>query len=118
MAERAPPLDIREQRGFRSVAVICLLVLYAPIVILMIFSLNTGSIVTHWEGIGLGWYGSALVNGEFHAAARNTMIISSTATVVSTIAATLAAIGTTRVQPWRGIGATFMVINLPLMVPE
>jgi ABC-type spermidine/putrescine transport system permease subunit II len=82
MAERAAPIDIKEQRGFRSVAIICLLVLYAPILILMIFSLNTGS------------------------------------TLISTIAATLAAIGTTRVKPWRGIGAAFMVINLPLMVPE
>jgi spermidine/putrescine transport system permease protein len=118
MAERAVPLDIREQRGFRSVAVICLLVLYAPILILMIFSLNTGSIVTHWEGVGFGWYGTALLNQEFHAAAKNTMIISTTATLVSTIAATLAAIATTRVKPWRGIGTTFMVINLPLMVPE
>ncbi|TIV90467.1 MAG: ABC transporter permease subunit, partial [Mesorhizobium sp.] len=27
-------------------------------------------------------------------------------------------IGMTRVKPWRGLAAAFMVINLPLMVPE
>jgi spermidine/putrescine transport system permease protein len=118
MAERAAPLDIKEQRGFRSIAIICLLVLYAPIIILMIFSLNSGSIVTLWEGISLDWYGKALSNREFHAAARNTLIISVIATVVSTIVATLAAIGTTRVKPWPGMDAAFTVINLPLMVPE
>ena len=46
------------------------------------------------------------------------MIIAVTATIVSTVTATLAAIGMTRVKPWRGLMAAFMVINLPLMVPE
>ncbi|MER8369603.1 ABC transporter permease [Mesorhizobium sp. M0306] len=110
--------DIKDQPGFRSIAIICLCVLYAPILILMIFSLNTGSLVTRWEGIGFGWYGSALLNQEFHNAAKNTLIISVTATIISTIAATLAAIGMTRVKPWRGLSAAFMIINLPLMVPE
>jgi spermidine/putrescine transport system permease protein len=118
MAELAAPIDIKEQRGFRSIAIICLLVLYAPILILMIFSLNSGSIVSHWEGVSLNWYGNALTNREFHAAARNTLIISTIATLVSTVVATLAAIGMTRVRPWRGIGIAFTVINLPLMVPE
>ena len=111
-------MDIKDQPGFRTIAIICLLVLYVPVLILMIFSLNSGSLVTHWEGVTLGWYGTALLNEEFHSAARNTMIISVTATIVSTICATLAAIGMTRVKPWRGLAAAFMVINLPLMVPE
>jgi spermidine/putrescine transport system permease protein len=111
-------VDIKDQPGFRSVAIICICVLYAPILILMIFSLNTGSLVTRWEGIGFSWYGRALLNQEFHNAAKNTLIISVSATIVSTIAATLAAIGMTRVKPWRGLSAAFMVINLPLMVPE
>ncbi|TPI21545.1 ABC transporter permease [Mesorhizobium sp. B4-1-1] len=111
-------MDIKDQPGFRTIAIICLLVLYVPVLILMVFSLNSGSLVTHWEGITLGWYGTAFLNGEFHAAARNTLIISVTATIVSTICATLAAIGMTRVKPWRGLAAAFMIINLPLMVPE
>ncbi|CDX28357.1 putrescine transporter subunit: membrane component of ABC superfamily [Mesorhizobium plurifarium] len=111
-------MDIKDQPGFRSIAIICLLVLYVPVLILMIFSLNSGSLVTHWEGVTLNWYGSALLNEEFHSAAKNTLIISVTATIVSTICATLAAIGMTRVKPWRGLAAAFMVINLPLMVPE
>ena len=60
----------------------------------------------------------ALQNEEFHNAAKNTLIISITATIVSTTLATMAAIGMTRVKPWRGMGTSFMVINLPLMVPE
>lgn len=111
-------LDTKEQPGFRGIARFCLFVLYAPILILMIFSFNSGSIVTHWEGISLHWYGTALANEDFHSAAKNTMIIAVTATFVATVTATLAAIGMTRVKPWRGLMASFMVINLPLMVPE
>ncbi|MBZ9848649.1 ABC transporter permease [Mesorhizobium sp. CA14] len=111
-------MDIKDQPGFRSIAIICLLVLYIPVLILMIFSFNSGSLVTHWEGVTLNWYGSAFLNEEFHSAAKNTLIISVTATIVSTICATLAAIGMTRVKPWRGLAAAFMIINLPLMVPE
>ena len=111
-------VDIKDQPGFRSIAILCLCVLYVPILILMIFSFNTGSLVTHWEGVGIGWYGIALRNEDFHNAAENTLIISVSATIISTICATLAAIGMTRVKPWRGLPAAFMVINLPLMVPE
>lgn len=118
MADRRPPIQIKEQPGFRTVAFICLTVLYAPILILMIFSLNSGNIVTHWEGVSLHWYHVALLNDDFHSAAKNTLTIAITATFVATLTATLAAVGMTRVRPWRGLGAAFMVINLPLMVPE
>jgi spermidine/putrescine transport system permease protein len=118
MAKVRRPADVKEQRGFRSAAYICLALLYAPIVILMIFSFNSGSVVTHWEGLSMHWYGSAILNEDFHSAARNTLTISLTATVISTIVATLAAVGMTRVKPWPGMPAAFMVINLPLMVPE
>ncbi len=118
MARVRQPADAKEQPGFRSVAYICLAVLYAPILILMIFSVNSGSVITHWEGVSFHWYASAFANKEFHSAAWNTLTISLTTTVISTAAATLAAVGMTRVKPWPGMPAAFMIINLPLMVPE
>jgi spermidine/putrescine transport system permease protein len=118
MAERQAPVDVKEQPGFRWIAIGCLCILYVPIVILMIFSLNSGSIVMHWEGVTLDWYAKGFQNEGFRAATRNTLIISVTATIISTIVATLAAVGMTRVKPWRGLPAAFMVINLPLLVPE
>ncbi|WP_102225992.1 ABC transporter permease [Acidimangrovimonas sediminis] len=118
MAKRRAPLDIKVLPGFASMAVICLLVLYVPILVLMLFSFNSGNIVTHWEGISLHWYGVALQNDEFFSAAENTMIIAVSATVIATSVATLAALGMTRVKPWKGLTAAFMVLNLPLMVPE
>ncbi len=99
-------------------AVVCLVALYLPITVLMAFSLNGGDIVSHWEGFSLKWYGVALANQGLHDAARNTMIIAVSAMLISTTASTLAALGMTRVRPWRGMTAAFMVLNLPLMVPE
>jgi spermidine/putrescine transport system permease protein len=118
MAERRAPLDLKAQPGFRTTAYVCVFLLYLPILILMIFSFNSGDQIMHWEGIGGRWYAKALFNEGFHSAAINTMIIAIVATIVSTITATLAAIGMTRVKSWRGMGTAFMVINLPLMVPE
>ena len=118
MAEARAPLDLKAQPGFRTTAYACVILLYLPIFVLMVFSFNSGDQIMHWEGFGGGWYVKAVFNDAFHSAAINTLTIALTATVVSTALATLAAIGTTRVKPWRGMAAAFMVINLPLMVPE
>jgi len=118
MAEARAALDLKTQPGFRATAYVCLVLLYLPIFILMIFSFNSGDQIMHWEGVGARWYGKAIYNEGFHSAAINTMIIAIVATVVSTLTATLAAIGMTRVKPWRGMATAFMIINLPLMVPE
>ena len=118
MAEARAPVDIKSQPGFRTTAFACLFVLYVPIFVLMVFSFNSGDRIMRWEGFGLGWYEKAIYNEGFHSAAINTMTIAVTATIASTIFATIAAIGMTRVKPWRGMATAFMVINLPLMVPE
>jgi spermidine/putrescine transport system permease protein len=118
MVDKVKSLDLKKQTGFAATAVICLFILYFPIVIVMLFSFNSGTELTRFEGLGLHWYSTAFNNAEFYNATKNTLIISFFATVISTIVAVLAAIGTTRVKPWPGMSIAFMVINLPLMVPE
>lgn len=114
----AKTIDVKAQPGFKSIAIFCLVVLYFPILILMGFAFNSGDLMMHWEGVSLKWFGIAFANEDFRSAAKNTFTISLVATVVATCFATLAAIGMTRVKAWRGIRPAFMVINLPLMVPE
>jgi spermidine/putrescine transport system permease protein len=118
MARALTGLDLKYQPGFKAVALFCIALLYVPILILVLFAFNSGDLIMHWEGIGFHWFGVALANDDFFRAAKNTLMISLSATVIATIVATLAALGMTRVKPWPGIGAAFMVINLPLMVPE
>jgi spermidine/putrescine transport system permease protein len=111
-------VDIKTQPGFKAVAILCLAMLYTPILILIIFAFNSGNLMMRWEGVSLYWFGVAIANEDFQAAARNTFMISIIATTVATSVATLAAIAMTRVKAWPGMRAAFMVINLPLMVPE
>jgi spermidine/putrescine transport system permease protein len=118
MAKARSGIDLKHQPGFKVIALFCLALLYTPILILVLFSFNSGQVVMHWEGFSTAWYGKAVVNEGFHSAAKNTFIISFFATTVSTLLATLAALGMTRVKPWPGLNAAFMVVNLPLMVPE
>ena len=118
MARIGTVMNIKDQPGFRAVAIACVVVLYAPILILFGFAFNSGDLIMRWEGFSFQWFGVALANEHFQAAAKNTFTISLVATLSSTIVATLAAIGMTRVKPWPGLQAGFMVINLPLMVPE
>ena len=118
MAEARAPLDLKSQTGFRAIAYACIVLLYAPILVVMVFSLNAGDRIMRWEGIGGHWYVKAISNEGFHRAAINTMTIAIAATVISTVLSTVAAIGMTRVKPWRGMDTALMIINLPLMVPE
>jgi spermidine/putrescine transport system permease protein len=111
-------LDLKYQPGFGTIAVCCLVLLYAPILVLVAFSFNAGPSVTRWSSFGLNWYGSAIVDAGFHAAALTTIKITVTATIVSTLVATAAALATTRTRRWPGQTTAFVVINLPLMVPE
>ena len=111
-------LDLRYQPGFGTIAICCMALLYAPILVLAIFSFNGGNSVTRWGGFGLNWYVSALNNQGFHNAAFTTLKISITATIVSTLVGTAAALATTRTRRWPGKMAAFTIVNLPLMVPE
>src|SRR5215813_14688854 len=75
-------LDLKRQPGFGTVAMLCLAMLYAPIVILVIFSFNTSPSVTRWENFSLQWFSHVLANRTIHDAAFNSLKISIVATIV------------------------------------
>lgn len=115
---RRSRVDLRKQHGFGFIAACCLVVLYAPILVLIVYSFNGIRSVNIFSGFSLEWYERAFANEDIQAAAWNSLEIAGFATVVSTICATMAALATTRTRPWRGMTGSYLVINLPLMVPE
>lgn len=117
-ARRAPALDLKRQPGFATVAMLCLLLLYAPIAVLVAFSFNENRSVTIWTQFSLDWYARAVRNEGIQHAAWISIQIAAVATVAATIIATAAALATTRTAAFRGQTATYIVINLPLTVPE
>ena len=116
---RSGAFDLKWQPGFGVVTMICLVLLYAPMIVLFVFSFNGSDSITRWGGLpGWRWYTEAFADEEFRSAAMNTIKITVVATIISTLAATAAAIGTTRGRQFAGQGAIYTVVNLPLMVPE
>ena len=111
-------LDLKYQPGFSWVAWMCICVLYAPIVVLVLFSFNANRSVTTWTEFSFDWYIKAWHNEGIQGAALLSVEVAVIAAVLATIMATMAALVTTRVAPYKGMNSSITIINMPLMVPE
>ena len=109
---------IKKQTGFTPIAICCFMMLYAPILVLVIYSFNAGRSIAIWEGFSWHWYQAAWQNQQVIDASIRSLIIAVCASFISTTVATMAALATTRTKKYRGMTAVFTIINQPLMVPE
>ncbi len=116
MANRA--FDIRRQPGFVFIAMTCFVLLYLPIILLVVYSFNAGRSIAIWEGFSFNWYVTAWANEQVQDATVRSLIIATWASVISTSAAVMAALATTRSRKFKGQMAVFALINQPLMIPE
>lgn len=113
--------DIKVFTGFKAITLLCLFVLYAPLVVVTVYSFNASVSLTVWEGLSLRWYADVFVGPEsakFKTAAWNSFVIALAAALVSTTIATLAATAMVRGGRFKFRAASFGLISLPLMVPE
>lgn len=110
--------NISRQTGFTTIAMVCFVLLYMPIILLVIYSFNAGSSIAIWEGFSWRWYQSAWENEQVQEATIRSLVIALWASGISTFCAVLAALATTRTRKFRGQAAVFAMINQPLMVPE
>jgi spermidine/putrescine transport system permease protein len=91
--------------------------IYAPILILIIFSFNTQKLNIRWEGFTLHWYEVLFKDGQVLLATRNTIIIAIISTLVATIIGTMAALAMQRYRfPFYNTSETLMYI--PIVIPE
>jgi spermidine/putrescine transport system permease protein len=112
------PFLIQVQPGFATVAVVCFIALYAPILVLVVYSFNAGMSIALWEGFSLRWYAAAAENEQVQEVTVRSLVIAVQASLYSTTLATMAALATTRTRGFRGLTAVYAMINQPLMVPE
>ncbi len=110
--------DLRRQPGFTPMAWACIVFLYAPIVVLVVFSFNDNRSVVLWTEFSFRWYRAAFDNEGIRNATVISLQVAAVATLFATTFATLAALATTRTPPYRGQTLAYAVINQPLMVPE
>lgn len=113
--------DLRVYPGFRAITILCLVILYAPLLVVTIYSFNASASITNWEGLSLRWYADVFTgpeSGKFKLAARNSFIIAIIAASVATAIATLSATAILRGGTYKLRMLSFGLISLPLMVPE
>ena len=92
--------------------------LFAPIVVMILFSFNAGKSTSVFEGFSLGWYGELISNESILEAVRNTLLLAITSSVISTALGTLAAYGINKMRS-SGVRTTLMTITqIPMINPE
>jgi len=77
----------------RGYAILIYLFLYAPILILIVFSFNASKSRGVWAGFTLNWYLELFKDRQIMKALSNTMIIAILSAVIATVIGTAAAIG-------------------------
>ncbi len=117
----ARKVDLRHFTGFPAMTLLCMVILYAPLAVVAVYSFNASTSITLWGGFSLSWYAEVFTGPEspkFQKAAVNSLFIAVCAAAAATVIATSAAVAMTRAGGFRGKTASFALINLPLMVPE
>lgn len=90
------------------------LFLYAPIIILIVFSFNAGNSSSVWKGFSLHWYGELFHNRLIMHSVYITLMVSLLATVIATLAGTFASIGLYSMRRKKR-GVLMAVNNIPMM---
>ncbi len=95
------------------------LFLYAPILVLIVFSFNDTETAsrTVWSGFSLKWYQKLFEDRLILEALRNTLLIAVAAAVVSTVLGTVAAVG---INSMKKLPRRIMmnITNFPMVNPE
>ena len=57
-------MDIRRYPGFLGLTILCLVILYAPLLVVTVYSFNASQSITIWEGLSLRWYADVFTSPE------------------------------------------------------
>lgn len=93
------------------------LFLYAPLLILIVFSFNDSRRTTAWRGFSLRWYAALFDDGELLAAFGNSLVIAALSTLIALAVGTATALLLWRFR-FAGKAALEAVLGLPIVVPE
>ena len=105
----------KERRlGSRIFMGLIFLFLYAPILLMIVFSFNDGNSNVVWQGFSLRWYEQLFHDRAIIQSVYTTLLVSALATVIATIAGTFAAVGFYSMRR-RTRSMLLNVNNIPMM---
>jgi spermidine/putrescine transport system permease protein len=91
--------------------------LYAPILVVILFSFNQARHGVVWEGFTTRWYRALFADPVALAAARNTLLLGLASTAIATVLGSLLAFGLKRCRlPFRR--AIAALVRIPVFIPD
>ena len=95
-----------------------LLFIYAPMLILVIYSFNASKLVTVWGGWSVKWYAGLLDNRQLMGAVMRSLEIACYTAIAAVVLGTMAAFVLTRIPQFRGRTLFGGLVTAPLVMPE
>ena len=92
--------------------------LYAPILVLMIYSFNESRLVTVWAGFSVKWYAELFADEQIGRAVWMSLRIAVLSATTATVLGTVAGLALVRLGRFRGRGLFGAMITAPLVMPE
>lgn len=92
--------------------------LFAPIVVLLVFSFNEAKSLSVFSGFSLKWYQELFRDRNTLASVKNTLILAASATVIATVMGTMAAVGINKLRSRWYRAAMHTVTDIPMTNPD
>jgi hypothetical protein len=103
--------------GLPTVGALVFAFLYLPILVLVIFSFNSGAKMGIWEGFSFRWYESVFQNRQIGQSLEVTLWVSFMSMIISTFLGTIAALAMER-HRFPGKLTVDGVLYLPVIIPD
>lgn len=94
------------------------LFLFAPIIILLVFSFNEAKSLSVFSGFSLKWYRELFRDGDTLRSLKNTLILACSSAVIATVMGTAAAVGIHKLRSKYVRAAMDTVTNIPMINPD
>jgi ABC-type spermidine/putrescine transport system permease subunit II len=103
--------------ALRIWGVLMFIFLFLPIIWILIFSFNTGRVLTDWSGFGFDGYRSFFENSAPRAAVQTSLIVAALSALVATLLGSLAGVALAR-RPGKWTTGFLFLVALVLVTPE
>ena len=106
------------KRASKIYTALIMIFLFAPMVILLVFSFNEAKSLSVFSGFSLKWYRELFRDDETLRAVVNTLVLAVLAALISTVMGTAAAVGMNRLRNKVMRTAMDSVTNIPMINPD
>ena len=106
------------KRASKIYTALIMIFLFAPMVILLVFSFNEAKSLSVFSGFSLKWYRELFRDEETLKAVVNTLVLAVLAALISTVMGTAAAVGMNRLRSRVLRTAMDSVTNIPMINPD